>query len=79
MQDGDSLVFVEVRYRRSARHGSALESIDARKQRRLILAAEDFLSRHPQHAARPCRFDVVAVHGPGAAPRCDWIAGAFSA
>ena len=75
----DTLVFVEVRYRGNARHGSALESIDQRKQARVILAARDFLARHPQHAARPCRFDVIAVSGPANAPRCDWIAGAFSA
>lgn len=73
------LVFVEVRYRRGARYGSAAESIDGRKQQRLIRAAEDFLMRHPQFANHPCRFDVIALYGDANTPGCDWIAGAFSA
>jgi putative endonuclease len=73
------LVFVEVRYRRGARFGSAAESVDARKQQRVIHAAEDFLMRYPQFANHPCRFDVIALYGDGSSPACDWIAGAFSA
>lgn len=75
----DALVFVEVRYRRGARFGSAVESIDERKQKRLIRAAEDFLMRHPHFANLACRFDVMAMYGDASRPRCDWIAGAFSA
>lgn len=79
MSVGEELIFVEVRYRRGARFGSAAESVDARKQQRLIRAAEDFLVRHPQFANHPCRFDVMALYGEADAPGCDWIAGAFSA
>lgn len=79
MQSDATLVFVEVRYRASARHGSAAESVDLRKQGRIVLAAHDFLARHAQFADSPCRFDVLAVHGPASMPRCEWIAGAFSA
>ena len=39
MRDGDYLVFIEVRYRASASHGSPLETITPAKQRRLIRAA----------------------------------------
>ena len=73
------LVFVEVRYRRGVRFGTAAESVDARKQQRLIRAAEDFLMCFPQFANHPCRFDVMALYGDADAPGCDWIAGAFSA
>ena len=45
MQDGESLVFVEVRYRRHAGFGSAAESVGTAKQRRLRLAAEHYLQR----------------------------------
>jgi putative endonuclease len=79
MLSGELLVFVEVRYRRNARYGSAAESVDAHKQSRIICAAQDFLMRHQQFADHPCRFDVVALHGDVSAPTCDWIAGAFSA
>src|SRR5690606_19407772 len=39
MRDGQTLVFVEVRYRRSDRFGGGAASVDARKRRRLVLAA----------------------------------------
>lgn len=79
MLAGELLVFVEVRYRRDSRHGSAAESITIHKQRRIIGAAQDFLMRHQDFADHPCRFDVVALHGDVNALGCDWIAGAFSA
>jgi putative endonuclease len=69
----DTLVFVEVRQRTSARHGGAAASIGATKQARLVFAARCFLAR----LARPpaCRFDVVAIDG----PRLEWIRAAFEA
>lgn len=79
MRDGATLVFVEVRYRRASRFGDALASIDARKQARIVTAAQDFLVTHPGYANSPCRFDVIALGGSMRAPSCDWIAGAFSA
>ena len=73
------LVFVEVRYRRSSRFGTAAESVDVHKQQRIIRAAQDFLMRYERFANYPCRFDVLAFVGNADAPACDWIAGAFSA
>jgi putative endonuclease len=69
-RDG-TLVFVEVRARRSAAHGGALASVDAAKQRRIVRAAEHYLLRLP--TLPPCRFDVVAVEGEG----LHWVRGAF--
>jgi len=71
-----TLVFVEVRQRRSSGHGGALASVSATKQRRLVFAARHFLLRLPHLPA--CRFDVVAVDG-GAPPRLTWIQSAFVA
>lgn len=76
MLDGAALVFVEVRRRGRSEFGDALDSVDARKARRLVLAARLFLQRHPQHAARACRFDVVGFDGAGPAPR--WVRAAFT-
>lgn len=59
MQDGDVLVFVEVRLRASASHGGAAASVTFAKQRRLTLAAQVYLLRLPSEP--PCRFDVVAI------------------
>lgn len=77
MRDGDTLVFVEVRYRAGAAHGSGLDSVGAQKRARLITAAEMFLVAHPQLAALPCRFDVVAYAGEAATG--DWQRAAFDA
>jgi putative endonuclease len=80
MQDRNELVFVEVRGRRGNRFGSAAESVDQRKRRRLVMAAQRFLQRHPALASGPCRFDVVALTG-GAKDslQVDWIRDAFPA
>lgn len=78
MDDRDCLIFVEVRYRRQARYGSGAESVDARKQARIVACARHYLLCHPRAAERPCRFDVVAIGG-GANPDIEWIANAFPA
>ena len=75
MLDGDTVVFVEVRYRKHAAWGGALESVDARKRERLILAAELFLQRESRWGRQPCRFDVVAI-GPGDTG-LNWLRNAF--
>lgn len=77
MLDGDTVVFVEVRFRRHAAWGGALESVDARKRSRLAAAAEHFLLEHSRWRRQPCRFDVVAL-GPGeGSGALDWIKNAF--
>jgi putative endonuclease len=73
MRDRDgTLVFVEVRARRDARHGGAAASVGPAKQRALRWAAEHYLLRFPTLPA--CRFDVVAVEGGDVA----WLRGAFA-
>ncbi len=79
MRDGATLVFVEVRYRRSDSHGAGAESVDRRKQRRIARAASHYLQRHHDGDEPPCRFDVVCVSGDPASPRIDWIPDAFQA
>lgn len=79
MLDGDTVVFVEVRYRASAAFGGGLASIDARKRRKLVHAAQVFLMRNPGHAQAPCRFDVVDASGDPAAPDLHWLRDAFRA
>ena len=74
MRDTDgTLVFVEVRQRRDARHGGALASVSAVKQRRLVFAARHYLLRWPE--LPPCRFDIVALESGEAS----WYKGAFDA
>jgi putative endonuclease len=78
MLDGDTVVFVEVRYRRHAQWGGALGSIDRRKRDRVILAAHWFLQKEPRWADSPCRFDVVALEGGATATdKVHWLSNAF--
>jgi putative endonuclease len=58
--DGDTLVFVEVRARRSTAFGSALESITSVKRGRLLAAIGAFEAEHP-HLVNDRRVDVVTV------------------
>ena len=73
-RDG-TLVFVEVRTRRSASHGGAAASVSATKQRRLVFAAQHYLST--LRSLPPCRFDVLAIEGHGESGRIEWLRGAF--
>jgi len=58
--DGETLVFVEVRSRKSLEFGTPVESITNAKQEKLLLTAEHYLvNKAPPHQA--CRFDVVSV------------------
>lgn len=73
-----SLVFVEVRFRKSTSHGSAAATITATKQRRIRQAATIYLQKNKALRFLNCRFDVVAIQ------RCsegrtsiDWIKNAF--
>jgi len=79
MLERDTVVFVEVRYRKSASHGDAAASITASKQAKLILAAQHWVAAHPKHARHSCRFDVMSYDGPADAIRREWLRGAFEA
>lgn len=65
MLEDDTLVFVEVRQRKSNRFGSAVESIDYRKQQKWLNAANMWLftKRKQSLDTAKCRFDVVAFEG----------------
>lgn len=81
MQDGATLVFVEVRFRK--RHGkvSALESVTVSKQKRVINAAKTYLQKNSKLDRMACRFDVVAIESNELQkhPNIQWIKSAFDA
>ena len=73
MRESDgTVVFVEVRLRRSAAFGGAGASIQINKQKRIVFAARHYL--HGLRALPPCRFDVVLVE-----QTIHWIRSAFDA
>ena len=73
-RDGDVLVFVEVRERRSRAYGGAAASITAAKQQKLTRTALVYLGDSATPPA--CRFDAVLVAGQG---KIEWLRDAFSA
>lgn len=60
-KDGETLVFIEVRLRSHGDFGSAAQSINRRKQRRLISAAQHYLLSKGLTDTQPCRFDAVCM------------------
>lgn len=76
MLDGDCLVFIEVRSRRSTRFADPALTVDRVKQRKLIRTAALFAARHRRLANSTMRFDVVAIEG-DARPVIRWIRDAF--
>ncbi|MDA3977408.1 YraN family protein [Gallibacterium sp. AGMB14963] len=64
MRDQQTIVFVEVRQRKSDKFGSAVESVSWRKQQKWINAANLWLSQFAESLDTvDCRFDVIAYDG----------------
>ena len=79
-REGDTLLIVEVRTRSTNAYGGAAASIDGRKRRRLVRAAQQLLQQRRTFAGLAVRFDVVVVsNAETAAPTVEWIRHAFSA
>ncbi len=78
-EDQGTLVFVEVRARQPGAFGSAPESVDRRKQRRVCQALESYCLERNVDPARPLRIDVVAIEldRAGRATRAEVIRKAF--
>ena len=77
-EDGDTIVFIEVKARATGQRGTAAEAVTPHKQRKLVAMATDYLSR--RHLTdRRCRFDVVAIDGVGEGQCLTLYRGAFDA
>ena len=76
MHDGATVVFVEVRLRRNSRFGGAASSIDARKQKRIVSTAQQFLAGLGH--VPPCRFDAVLLDD-AHSDKVQWLKNAFDA
>lgn len=81
MEDGDTMVFIEVRSRTRENFLQPLESIDHKKCMRIIRSSEYYLQRNVSNFNRleKCRFDVVTLTGPLETARLEWIKNAFEA
>jgi putative endonuclease len=71
-----TLVFVEVKTRRSRRFGNPKYAVTARKRRKLSQTALCYLKETGQSGVK-ARFDVVAIHPPAADPVIEIVKNAF--
>lgn len=75
-RQGEALVFVEVKSRRSKSFGGPEEAVTPRKQQQLHKAAEGYLFEHGIDDVE-CRFDVLAIYFHGGKASIDYIQNAF--
>jgi len=68
-----TLVFVEVKFRETARFGEGLEAVGFVKQNKIRNTACVFLSQYPQFDGWDLRFDVISILG----DEIEHIQGAF--
>ena len=78
MQQGQTLVFVEVKYRKNSEFGGASCALSAAQINRLRGTAHYYLQRHHlQEQKTPCRFDLVAITGEASSYQIEWFKNAF--
>ena len=77
MLDKDTIVFIEVRVRSNPHYGSGAESVTFNKQRKLIKAAQLWISQNRRYADRNFRFDVISLTSGGEINDCLWYKDAF--
>jgi len=76
-KDGDTLIFIEVRYRKNKDFGGAAASVTPKKQQRIIRAALAYQQRNAPQSSM--RFDVVAIEGDNSENdiELNWVKSAF--
>ena len=74
MQDGNEIVFIEVRFRTHSDYGNAIESINYTKQQKLLKSATHYLQKNGLIDNIDCRFDVIGFSN----SKIEWIKDAFS-
>jgi putative endonuclease len=76
-RDDKTLVFVEVKARASSRFGSPKAAVTPAKQRKISMAALDYLKRCGLTGAS-ARFDVVAIDTAGGKTEIEVVKNAFA-
>ena len=81
MRDKDYLVFIEVRFRNTLTHSHPLETIDYRKQQKILKTVQFYLLQYPEYGHHPCRIDAVAIYSgrenTGVEKQVEWVQNAI--
>jgi len=70
----ERLIFIEVKFRKTAEFGHPAEFVNLGKQQRIHKCAQIFLMKYPDYENHPLRFDVIAMT---ADETPQWIQNAF--
>ena len=79
MRQHQTIVFVEVRFRKADSLVTGAQSISPAKQTRLVRSASYYLQQNKLSDATPARIDVIAVTQADQAHQFDWIQNAIEA
>lgn len=77
MKEGETFVFVEVRYRKQQEYGSPLATVTLSKQNKIVKTAALFMLQKGLLQKHAMRFDVIGFTGPLAEAEPLWIKQAF--
>lgn len=77
--DRQILLFIEVRFRKNEHILAAIETIDQRKCKKIIMTSEYYLNKHRKYRSYQCRYDVITITGELQNPAIKWIKNAFQA
>ena len=78
MQDDQEIVFVEVRLRNNTLYGDAVDSVDFKKQQKIIRTAAHYLQSTKLLDKVNCRFDIIGLSYASTNAAVDWVQDAFS-
>lgn len=77
-REQNTLVFVEVKYRKSAAFGGPLSAVSQTKQQKLRSTAAFYMQQCGiNENSTACRFDVIGLLGPLTKPEVTWLKNAF--
>lgn len=78
MNEGNTFVFIEVKYRKSSGFGGAISAISMSKQHKIKHAIAFYLQQAGLNEYNtPCRVDVITLEGDITQPRITWLKNAF--
>ena len=78
MKDGDTFVFIEVKYRKSNHFGGAISAVSATKQQKIKHCVAFYLHKvNLNEYNTPCRCDVITLEGDINHPHITWLKNAF--
>lgn len=68
----DTIIFVEVRFRKNELFGSAEESVSHNKQKKIVMTAQYYLQQNNKYQHYGQRYDIIAISGIET-PEINWL------